>query len=112
MGDQIGPALFTLDLSKAIRDLVRADAHTILHVTNECSCSWFEFAAEILRQASWYAVCVVPIAPAGAAHAAERQAHSLPSRAVLDSGIMRLRHQGLVLGAQLKDLREKLYAIE
>jgi hypothetical protein len=46
-----GIPTFTRDLPRMIRDLVRRDGRGTLNVTNEGSCSWFEFAREILHQA-------------------------------------------------------------
>jgi dTDP-4-dehydrorhamnose reductase len=48
--DQIGSPTFTRDLALAIRTLVRSDAR-ILHITKLGSCSWSEFAKEVLRKA-------------------------------------------------------------
>jgi dTDP-4-dehydrorhamnose reductase len=49
VADQVGSPTFTRHLARMIRDLVRMDARGTLHVSNEGSCSWFEFAREILR---------------------------------------------------------------
>ena len=50
MAEQFGSPTFTRDIAGAIRDFVRADARGILDVTNTGSCSWFEFAHNVLRQ--------------------------------------------------------------
>lgn len=50
--DQRGCPTYTFDLADAIIQLCRANAKGIIHCTNSGVCSWYEFASEILRQAS------------------------------------------------------------
>lgn len=49
--DQRGSPTYAVDLARAISELCRKDARGIVHVTNTGSCSWFEFAREIVKQA-------------------------------------------------------------
>ena len=49
--DQRGCPTYTLDLADAIQQLCRLQARGIVHCTNRDHCSWYEFAAEITRQA-------------------------------------------------------------
>jgi len=49
--DQRGCPTYTLDLADAIQQLCRLQAQGIVHCTNRDQCSWYEFAAEIIRQA-------------------------------------------------------------
>jgi dTDP-4-dehydrorhamnose reductase len=49
--DQRGSPTYTSDLANAIAQLVASGAQGIVHCTNSGQCSWYEFAAEILRQA-------------------------------------------------------------
>jgi len=72
VADQWGSPTFTRDLAGTIRDLVHANARGILHVTNAGSCSWFEFAVEILRQAGRSSIRVLPITTAQAGRPAKR----------------------------------------
>lgn len=51
VNDQRGSPTYTRDLADAIIRLCRADARGIVHCTNRGDCTWFDFAAEILRQA-------------------------------------------------------------
>src|SRR5581483_3936596 len=51
--DQRGCPTYARDLARAIVGLCRRDARGIVHVTNAGDCTWYEFAAEILRQAGW-----------------------------------------------------------
>lgn len=49
--DQIGCPTYTKDLAQFLFDLVRTECYGIYHVTNEGSCSWYEFALAILDAA-------------------------------------------------------------
>jgi dTDP-4-dehydrorhamnose reductase len=40
-----------VDLSRAIIELCRKNAKGIVHVTNQGSCTWFDFAQEIVAKA-------------------------------------------------------------
>ena len=51
VNDQRGSPTYTRDLADAIIKLCHADARGIVHCTNSGDCTWFDFAAEILRQA-------------------------------------------------------------
>jgi dTDP-4-dehydrorhamnose reductase len=51
VNDQRGSPTYTRDLAEAIIKLCHADARGIVHCTNSRDCTWFDFAAEILRQA-------------------------------------------------------------
>jgi dTDP-4-dehydrorhamnose reductase len=48
--DQRGAPTYARHLALAIIELCREDAEGIVHVTNTGSCTWFEFASEIIRQ--------------------------------------------------------------
>ena len=47
VNDQIGSPTYTLDLAKAIAELIKKPAYGIYHITNSGSCSWYEYAKEI-----------------------------------------------------------------
>jgi dTDP-4-dehydrorhamnose reductase len=51
VNDQRGCPTYTGDLADAIIKLCHSDARGIVHCTNRGDCTWYEFAAEILRQA-------------------------------------------------------------
>jgi dTDP-4-dehydrorhamnose reductase len=51
VNDQRGSPTYTRDFADAIIELCRADARGIVHCTNSGDCTWYDFAAEILRQA-------------------------------------------------------------
>ena len=50
--DQRGAPTYARHLALAIADLCRKGAEGIVHVTNAGSCTWFEFASEIIRQSA------------------------------------------------------------
>jgi dTDP-4-dehydrorhamnose reductase len=47
--DQLGSPTYTVDLARAVKFLLAKKFCGFLHVTNWGSCSWYEFAKEILR---------------------------------------------------------------
>jgi dTDP-4-dehydrorhamnose reductase len=107
VADQVGSPTFTRDLARMIRDLVRMDARGTLHVTNEGSCSWFEFAREILCQASRDSIRIKPITTAEAGCPAKRPAYSILSPANLHARGLRMPDWRDALGCYLKELRKQ-----
>jgi dTDP-4-dehydrorhamnose reductase len=105
--DQVGSPTFTRDLARMIRDLVRMDARGTLHVTNEGSCSWFEFAGEILHQASRDSIRIKPISTAEAGRPAKRPAYSVLSAASLNARGLRMPDWRDALGGYLNVLRNE-----
>jgi dTDP-4-dehydrorhamnose reductase len=106
VADQIGSPTYTTDLAAAIRELIRADARGILNVTNSGSCSWFEFAKEVLQSAG-RKTSVLPITTAEAARLAKRPAYSVLSPASLAAHGITMRSWQKAVEAYLGDLREK-----
>jgi len=49
VNDQIFSPTYTKDLAKKIAQLIDTEYYGIFHITNRGSCSWYEFAEEILR---------------------------------------------------------------
>src|SRR5579859_81362 len=78
VNDQCGGPTYSVDLARAIISLCRAGAHGIVHVTNSGSCSWFEFARQIIEEAG-LAVEVRPVSSAQMARPAPRPAYSVLS---------------------------------
>ena len=106
VADQIGSPTFTRDLATAIRDLVRSDARGIVHITNSGSCSWFEFAKEVLLKAG-RRTPILPITTAEADRLAKRPAYSVLSPACLTVRGIRLRSWQEAVDAYLTELRQK-----
>jgi len=106
VADQTGSPTFTRDLAGAIRDLIRQDARGIINVTNSGSCTWCEFAAEVLRQAGRTAVRVLPITTAQAARLAKRPAYSVLAPTSLHARGLILQSWQKATTAYLRDLRD------
>jgi dTDP-4-dehydrorhamnose reductase len=51
VSDQIGSPTYTVDLAKAINQLIKKPAYGIYHVTNSEHCSWYEYAQQIFENA-------------------------------------------------------------
>ena len=83
----------------------RSGARGIVNVTNAGSCSWCEFAQEVLRQAGRAAVRVLPISTAEAQRLAKRPAYSVLSSASLHAHQITLRSWQEATSAYLQDLR-------
>lgn len=107
VADQFGSPTFTRDLARAIRELVRSDARGILNVTNTGSCSWFEFAKEVLLQAGRSSVRVLPISTTEAGRPANRPMYSVLSPASLRSRGINMPSWQDAVGVYLTELREK-----
>ena len=78
VNDQRGSPTFTRDLASALVELCRASACGIVHVTNSGNCTWYEFAAEIVR-ASGMTTVVKPVTTAEFPRPARRPAYSVLS---------------------------------
>jgi dTDP-4-dehydrorhamnose reductase len=78
VNDQRGSPTFTCDLASALVKLCRASAQGIVHVTNSGNCTWYEFAAEIVRQ-SGLPAAVRPVTTAEFPRPARRPAYSVLS---------------------------------
>jgi len=77
--DQVGSPTYTVDLAKALAELVRQEARGVFNVVNKGSCSWFEFAKEIVRQSGLAGVEVLPISSKELNRPAVRPAYSVLS---------------------------------
>jgi dTDP-4-dehydrorhamnose reductase len=104
--DQVGSPTYTRDLAMAIRKLIQTDAHGVLNVTNTASCSWFEFAREILCKAGRNKP-IFPITTALAARPARRPAYSVLSPAALAAYGITLPSWHDALDVYLAELRQK-----
>ena len=74
--DQVGCPTFTGHLAQALLALCERRRRGILHVTGGGSCSWFEFAGEIVAEAGAVAT-VSPCRTADMPRPAQRPAHSV-----------------------------------
>ncbi|ACD23642.1 dTDP-4-dehydrorhamnose reductase [Clostridium botulinum] len=51
VSDQIGSPTYTADLAPLLCDMVISEKYGVYHATNERTCSWAEFAEEIMKMA-------------------------------------------------------------
>ena len=56
--EQVSSPTYALDAARAIAQLITTGKFGTYHVTNRGSCSWYEFAREILAVSGYDAVCV------------------------------------------------------
>jgi dTDP-4-dehydrorhamnose reductase len=87
--DQQGSPTYTIDLSEAIAALVCKDLHGTFHVSNSGSCSWYDFALEIVRLAEVSGAEIIPISSADLTRPAKRPLYSVfnSQRLVQEAGI-------------------------
>jgi len=77
--DQVGAPTYTVDLSKAISQLIRKQARGIFHVTNSGFCSWYDFGQTILRLSGMEKIKVLPVSSQDLNRKARRPAYSVLS---------------------------------
>lgn len=77
VNDQVGSPTYTWDLAMAIATLIKKPTYGTYHLTNSGTCSWYEFAQEILRQAGLTGVPVKPITTQELNRAAARPKYSV-----------------------------------
>lgn len=75
VNDQFGSPTYTYDLARLLADMVQTEKYGIYHATNEGTCSWYEFACAIFREAG-VPVKVVPVTTAEYGARAKRPANS------------------------------------
>ncbi|UCD70774.1 MAG: dTDP-4-dehydrorhamnose reductase [Syntrophobacterales bacterium] len=79
--DQVGSPTYAVDLSRAIYILMEKKCRGIYHITNGKTCSWYEYAQEILAMSGLDNVSVDQISSDQLDRAAKR-----PRNSVLDRG--------------------------
>jgi len=52
VNDQVCTPSYTVDVAAAVAALVQTDCYGLFHITNSGSCSWYEFAKEILERSN------------------------------------------------------------
>lgn len=105
--DQRCTPSYTADVADATVELVRRGASGLYHVTNAGDCTWYEFAAEIFRQAE-LSPDLTPITSAEFGAPARRPAYSVLSTANLAARIgTHLRPWRDALAAYLVERRTK-----
>ncbi len=85
--DQMGCPTYTADLARVIASLILKQASGIVHVTNNGSCSWFEFAQDILAASNTHTK-LTPVTTEEFPRPARRPAYSvLSGRRLAEFGI-------------------------
>ncbi len=100
--DQVGSPTSVCDLVQAVKRLVEEGREGIFHVTNQGSCSWYEFARAIVEYAGLRDVEVRPIKSDRLARPAKR-----PGYSVLDGGKLS-RETGVIMRHWRRALRDCL----
>jgi dTDP-4-dehydrorhamnose reductase len=77
--DQVGAPTNARDFSLAIRELIAAGATGVVNAANAGSCSWYEFAREILDRAGYGDVPIEPVATSEFPRPAPRPGYSVLS---------------------------------
>jgi len=77
--DQVGSPTYTRDLAAAVDLLLQKNARGVFHVTNRGTCSWYQFAVQILKEAGFDNINVVPIPSDRLQRPAQRPAYSVLS---------------------------------
>ncbi|MDI6794944.1 MAG: dTDP-4-dehydrorhamnose reductase [bacterium] len=81
--DQVGSPTYTRDLAKEISRLIPTHRYGLYHITNQGSCSWYEFAAKIL-ELSGIQVELIPTTTQELARPAPRPAYSVLANLCLE----------------------------
>jgi len=106
VNDQVGSPTYTVDLAKAISELITETAYGAYHITNSGSCTWYEFTREIFRQAGIEGVKVKPITTEVLKRPAPRPKYSvLDNSKWIASGIPPLRPYQAALKEYLTTIR-------
>ena len=75
--DQQGSPTYTADLSRAIAALVSCNLRGTFHGSNQGSCSWYDFAVEIVRLSNASKVEIEPISSTALNRPANRPLYSI-----------------------------------
>jgi dTDP-4-dehydrorhamnose reductase len=106
VSDQMGSPTYTPDAAELICDMIATEKYGEYNVSNEGYCSWFEFAAEIMKLAGKDTV-IKPITTAEYPTPAKRPQNSCFSKKELDAnGFSRLPHWKDALARYLKEIEQ------
>lgn len=106
VADQYGSPTYTIDLAKFIIKLIQTDKYGLYHATNSGTCSWYEFAVEIFKQAGLN-VKVNPLTTEQYPTPAKRPKFSvLSKKKIVEEGFTPLQHWQDALNAYLKEINE------
>jgi dTDP-4-dehydrorhamnose reductase len=74
--DQIGAPTYTVHLAAALEAIITRGEYGIYHATSQGSCSWYEFARTIVREAGMDESLVTPVSTAASDRPARRPRNS------------------------------------
>jgi dTDP-4-dehydrorhamnose reductase len=104
--DQVGSPTYAADLADAVGLLLSRRLNGLYHVTNSGSCSWYEFARQILRLAGAASVSLSRISSAELSRPARRPAYAVLENAAWQAaGLPPLRPWPEALAAMLAALK-------
>ena len=107
VSDQIGSPTYTKDLSKVLVDMALSDKKGTYHVTNDGTCSWYEFAEFIFKE-SRKKVKVHPILTKDYKTIAKRPLNSKLSKESLDDiGMKRLPEWQDAVKRYIRELKKE-----
>lgn len=90
VNDQFGSPTYTYDLARLLVDMILTDKYGIYHATNEGTCSWYDFACAIFKEAG-IDMKVLPVSTEEYGAKANRPANSRMSKEKLtQAGFERL----------------------
>jgi dTDP-4-dehydrorhamnose reductase len=104
VNDQRGSPTYTVDLARAIIALCAKNAQGIVHASNAGSCTWFDFAREIIKSAGLKTE-VRPVSSAQMARPAPRPAYSVLSATSLHRYGIEMPEWKDALGRYLEERR-------
>lgn len=103
--DQVGSPTYTLDLSLAIKKLIKEPRYGIYHLTNSGHCSWYEFAKQIFKEMN-LDVKLTPIKTEESGRPAKRPKFSVLKNYNWEvEGFKKLRHYKDALKNYLRRIR-------
>ena len=108
VNDQIGTPTYTFDLARLLVDMVETERYGYYHATNEGGyISWYDFACEIFKQAS-YVTKVVPVSTEeyGLSKAKRPFNSRLDKRKLVENGFEPLPEWQDALRRYLKEIEE------
>ena len=101
--DQVCSPTYALDAARTITQLIATGKYGVYHVTNQGSCSWYDFAREIIRLSGRDADCI-PIATDDDASTIRRPRNAaLDNRNLRRIGLPEPRHWRDALCAYLEE---------
>lgn len=107
VNDQFGSPTYTYDLARLLVDMVLTEKYGIYHATNEGTCSWYDFACAIFREAG-ISVNVVPVTTEEYGAKAKRPANSRMNQEKLaENGFEKLPPWQDALSRYVRLLKEK-----